>query len=185
MMKLMFASDIHGSFSSCEKMLDVYAKEKCDKLILLGDLLYHGPRNDLPGDYAPKKVIELLNSAKREILAVRGNCEAEVDQMVLDFSVMSESMIIYDKVMFFVTHGHIYNMQNPPKLNAGDILIHGHTHVQCVKRFGENVYINPGSISIPKENNTPSYMIYESGRFCIYDFDKNVINLYEMDIDKK
>lgn len=179
-MKLMFASDIHGSASGCDKMLEIYERECCEKLILLGDILYHGPRNKLPDNYEPQKVAELLNAEKKNILAVRGNCEAEVDQMVLDFHVMSESMIIFDKVMFFITHGHIYNRKNPPALNFGDILIHGHTHVQCVEKFGENVYINPGSISIPKEGNPPSYMIYQDGVFNIYDFYKNVLNTYEI-----
>jgi hypothetical protein len=161
--------------------LEEYEKNGCEKLILLGDILYHGPRNSLPKEYEPKKVISLLNSMKSDILAVRGNCEAEVDQMVLDFSVMSDSLIMFEKgVMFFVTHGHLFNIENPPKLNKNDILIHGHTHVQCVKKFGENIYINPGSVSLPKEGNPQSYMLYENGCFTISDFDKNVLNSYEI-----
>lgn len=176
-MKLLFASDIHGSEYYTKKLIEYYKNLKCNKLILLGDILYHGPRNDLPKGYNPKGVISILNAISDEILCVKGNCEAEVDQMVLDFSCMSESMVLFENgKMFFITHGHKFNTQTPPKLKRGDILIHGHTHVQTVEEFGDNIYINPGSISIPKENNPPSFMIYEDGRFTIYDFEMNVLN---------
>ncbi len=176
-MKLMFASDIHGSLYYGEKTVEKYREEKADKLILLGDLLYHGPRNDLPKGYEPKGVISLLNGIKNEILAVRGNCEAEVDQMVLEFPVMAEYMIMYIKNrMLFITHGHIFNTSNPPMLKSGDILIHGHTHIQAMEDFGNNnIYINPGSVAIPKNGNKPSYMIYENGIFTIKDFDGSCI----------
>lgn len=175
-MKLMFASDIHGSLYYAEKTVEKYKEEKADKLILLGDLLYHGPRNDLPKGYAPKGVISLLNGIKKEILAVRGNCEAEVDQMVLEFPVMAEYMIMYiENRMLFITHGHIFNTLNPPMLKAGDILIHGHTHIQAIEDFGKNIYINPGSVAIPKNGNKNSYMIYENGKFTIKDFDGGCI----------
>lgn len=176
-MKLLFASDIHGSEYYAKMLVDKYTELKCDKLILLGDILYHGPRNDLPKGYNPKGVICLLNALQNEILCVRGNCEAEVDQMVLEFPCMSDSLIMYDRgKMFFVTHGHIFNTQNPPKLSSGDVLIHGHTHVQTVEKFGDNIYVNPGSVSIPKEDNPPSFMVYENGRFTILDFDMHVLN---------
>lgn len=176
-MKLMFASDIHGSEYYTRKLAMKYNELSCNKLILLGDVLYHGPRNDLPEGYNPKGVIALLNEMSDSILCVRGNCEAEVDQMVLEFSCMSDSMIMYEKGrMLFITHGHLFNTQNPPKLKCGDVLIHGHTHVQTIEKFGDNLYINPGSVSIPKENNPPSFMIYEDGKFTIYDFDMNIIN---------
>ena len=176
-MKILFASDIHGSEYYAKKLIDKYNELFCDRMILLGDLLYHGPRNDLPKGYNPKGVIALLNQMSDEILCVRGNCEAEVDQMVLDFYCMSDSMIMYDKDrMFFITHGHLFNTQKPPKLKCGDVLIHGHTHVQTIENFGENIYINPGSVSIPKDGNPPSFMIYEDGKFTIYDFDMNVLN---------
>lgn len=176
-MRILFASDIHGSEYYAKKLIDKYNKLFCDKLILLGDILYHGPRNDLPKGYNPKGVISLLNAMSEEILCVRGNCEAEVDQMVLDFSCMSDSLIIYEKgKMFFITHGHLFNKENLPKLKSGDILISGHTHVQTVEKIGENIYINPGSVSIPKENNPPSFMVYEDGKFTIYDFDMNILN---------
>lgn len=176
-MKLMIASDIHGSEYYTKKLVDMFNELSCNKMILLGDVLYHGPRNDLPKGYNPKGVIEILNNMSEKILCVRGNCEAEVDQMVLNFSCMSDSLIMYDKdKMFFITHGHLFNMENPPKLSFGDVLIHGHTHVQTIQQFGNNIYINPGSVSIPKEGNPESFMVYENGKFTIYDFDMHVLN---------
>lgn len=167
-MKIMIASDIHGSAYYCEKMLKSYDRENAEKLILLGDLLYHGPRNDLPKEYNPKKVIALLNDRKEEILCVRGNCEAEVDQMVLSFPVMAEyAYMIWDGLTVFATHGHIHNLENRPPLKKGDILLNGHTHVQAAREEGGILYLNPGSVSIPKEGNENSYMIYENQTFII------------------
>ncbi len=171
-MKYMIASDIHGSAYYCEKMLTRFKEEQADRLILLGDLLYHGPRNDLPEGYAPKKVIDLLNAYKDVIICVRGNCEAEVDQMVLDFPVMAESCMISEgKMLIMATHGHIYNLENPPKLQKGDILLHGHTHVPANVETETFRYLNPGSISIPKEGSAHSYMILENGTFMWKDLD--------------
>jgi hypothetical protein len=180
-MKLMFASDIHGSIFYCNKMLEAYERENAEKLILLGDLLYHGPRNDLPKDYNPKAVIAALNNIKGEILAVRGNCEAEVDQMVLEFPVMAEYMIMYiEDKMVFVTHGHNFNTSKPPMVKHGDVLIHGHTHIPVIEkaeREGEKyTYINPGSVSIPKNGSANSYMVYEDGVFTIKSLDGEEIN---------
>ena len=176
-MKLMFPSDIHGTISYAEKMAKAYKDEKAEKLILLGDLLYHGPRNDLPKDYNPKAVITLLNSLKTEILAVRGNCEAEVDQMVLEFPVLADySTIFLDNKMFFITHGHTYNTSNPPNLKNGDFLIHGHTHIPTIEPQQEDyIYINPGSTTLPKNGSKNSYMVYENKKFTIKDFDGNII----------
>ena len=160
-MKLMIGSDIHGSAYYARALETAYKKEKCDKLVLLGDLLYHGPRNDLPKEYNPKEVISILNVLSEEILCVRGNCEAEVDQMVLNFNVMADYAIFYiGGRMFFVTHGHIYKESNLPKLKKGDVLLHGHTHVPVVKEInnGQNIYMNPGSVSIPKEDSEHGYM---------------------------
>lgn len=165
-MKYVIASDIHGSAYYCDMLLKAYNNEKADKLLLLGDILYHGPRNDLPKDYAPKQVIEMLNGIADEILCVRGNCDTEVDQMVLNFPVLAEYCILsVDKRMIFATHGHVYNTQNLPKLHKGDILLHGHTHIPCCEKVGEIIYMNPGSVSIPKENSQHGYMTFENGIF--------------------
>ena len=164
-MKLMFASDIHGSAYYCRKMLEAYQAEEAGRLILLGDILYHGPRNDLPKEYAPKEVIAMLNPMKNDICAVRGNCEAEVDQMVLDFPIMADYAVIpCGNRIIYATHGHHHNVMTPIPMQPGDILLHGHTHVPAWEPFGnENLYLNPGSVSIPKENSAHSYMILEDG----------------------
>ena len=175
-MKLMIASDIHGSAYYCEKMIEAYKREKADKLLLLGDLLYHGPRNDLPKEYAPKQVIPMLNAMKDKIYAVRGNCEAEVDQMVLEFPVMADYCILsIDGKTLYATHGHVYNQNNLPPLCKGDILIHGHTHVLKAEKREGYTLLNPGSVSIPKEGNPPSYAILEDGLFTIKGFDGTII----------
>ncbi len=167
-MKLMFASDIHGSAYYAEKLIEAFKKEKPEKLVLLGDLLYHGPRNDLPRDYAPKKVIELLNGIKDDLLCVRGNCDTEVDQMVLDFPILADYAVMYlDGKMVYITHGHKINPQDPPKLSKGDILMNGHTHIPANEDMGDFTYINPGSVSIPKNGSGHSYMIYENKEFTL------------------
>lgn len=161
-MKLMIASDIHGSAYYCDKMLEAYKREGADKLLLLGDILYHGPRNDLPKGYEPKKVIEMLNNVKTELLCVRGNCDTEVDQMVLDFPVLAEYCILYLKDrMVFATHGHHFNPDNKPGIKKGDILLNGHTHVPAWEEREDFIYVNPGSVSIPKENSPHSYILWE------------------------
>ena len=166
-MKLMIASDIHGDYDCAKKLVDTFLTSGADKLLLLGDILYHGPRNDLPAGYAPKQVITLLNSVKDKLLCVRGNCDTEVDQMVLEFPVLADySYIAIDGIEMFATHGHNYNMDNAKNLSKGTILLHGHTHVPVVIPFGnDNVYINPGSVSIPKENSPKSYIMYEDKTF--------------------
>ena len=172
-MKLLIGSDIHGDLDGAKRLISAYEEENCDKLLLLGDILYHGPRNDLPAGYAPKEVIALLNGYKDKILAVRGNCEAEVDQMVLSFPVLAEyALLSFDGITVFATHGHIHNTEKCPPLMKGDILLHGHTHVQTCTPFGnENFYINPGSISLPKEGNPRTYMLYENRTFTLKDFE--------------
>ncbi|MCI8275042.1 MAG: phosphodiesterase [Lachnospiraceae bacterium] len=171
-MRLMIASDIHGSAYYCKKMLERYREEGAERLLLLGDLLYHGPRNDLPREYAPKEVISMLNEAKEELLCVRGNCDAQVDQMVLQFPILADSMILYlDGRTIYATHGHVYNEEKLPPLKKGDILLHGHTHVQAMEDRGDYIYLNPGSVSIPKNGNENSYMVYEDGSFTIKNMD--------------
>ena len=175
-MKYLFASDIHGSAYYCRKLLDAFRDEQAERLVLLGDLLYHGPRNDLPREYAPKEVIALLNEHKNKIYAVRGNCEAEVDQMVLEFPVMADYCILsVDGRTFYATHGHIYNQDNLPPLQEGDILIHGHTHVLKAQQMDGYILLNPGSVSIPKEGNPATYAVLENSMFTIKDFDGNIV----------
>ena len=162
-MKWMIASDLHGSSYYCRKMLEAFEREGADRLFLLGDLLYHGPRNDLPREYAPKEVIPLLNEKKEKLLCVRGNCDAEVDQMVLEFPVLADYAVLpVGRRLIYATHGHIYHVKNLPPLAPGDVLLHGHTHVPAWTEFGQgNLYLNPGSVSIPKENSPHSYMTLE------------------------
>ena len=157
-MKLMIASDIHGSAYYCRKMLDAYKREGADRLLLLGDILYNGPRNDLPKDYNPKEVIAMLNPMKQELLCVRGNCDTEVDQMVLEFPILA-------------------NPKNPPMLKKGDILLNGHTHIPANEDMGDFIYMNPGSVSIPKEGSAHGYMICEGGEFTWKDLDGNIVGI--------
>ena len=167
-MKYMIASDIHGSAWYCRKMMEALEKEQADRLILLGDLLYHGPRNDLPKEYAPKEVIRMLNKEKNRIYNVRGNCDAEVDQMVLEFPIMADyAMITEGDLNIFVTHGHHFNEKKLPPMfeKTQEGLILWHTHVPVCRVHESYTYMNPGSVSIPKENSEHSYMILENGAF--------------------
>ncbi len=171
-MKWMIASDIHGSALYCEKMLLAFRREAADRLLLLGDLLYHGPRNDLPEAYAPKEVIAQLSGMKDRVFCVRGNCEAEVDQMVLPFPVLADYCLLEQKGhVIFATHGHHYNLQTPPALQPGDVLLHGHTHVPAKDDSLGFWYLNPGSVSLPKENSPHSYMTLEDGLFLWKDLE--------------
>ena len=162
-MKIMIASDIHGSAYYCRQLLEAFRLEQADRLLLLGDILYHGPRNDLPRDYAPKEVIEMLNGKKDKIFCVRGNCDTEVDQMVLEFPILADYCILScGNRLIYATHGHSYNQKKLPPLQVGDILLHGHTHVPAWECFGEGfLYLNPGSVSIPKSGSAHSYMLLE------------------------
>ncbi|MBE6811918.1 MAG: phosphodiesterase [Ruminococcaceae bacterium] len=180
-MKYLIASDIHGSAHYCKLLLDAYQNEHADKLLLLGDILYHGPRNDLPTEYAPKQVITMLNNIASDILCVRGNCDTEVDQMVLDFPVLAEYCILnYNKTMIFATHGHNYNTTNKPKLHKGDILLHGHTHIPACEKVDDFWYLNPGSVSIPKENSHHNYMIFADGLFTWKDLHGQIIQTFDI-----
>ncbi|MDO5435617.1 MAG: phosphodiesterase [Clostridia bacterium] len=180
-MKYMIASDIHGSAYWCEKLAERFAEEKADRLILLGDLLYHGPRNDLPEQYDPKRVIVLLSQLKDSILCVRGNCEAEVDQMVLPFPVLTEFGVLeVNGRLMYITHGHRYNIGNPPPLQPGDILLYGHTHVPLCEEKDGITFMNPGSVSIPKENSVHGYMTLENGTFLWKDLNGEVYMQYAM-----
>lgn len=182
--KWMIASDLHGDYECAEKLIERYKQSGAERLILLGDLLYHGPRNDLPEGYAPKKVIELLNSVADELICVRGNCDTEVDQMVLTFPIFADyAYLSVDGLRIFATHGHRWNMGALPPLRKGDILLHGHTHVPAAEPFGEdNLYLNPGSTSIPKESSPKSYLLYEDGVFTFYDLFGGAYKTYRVDL---
>lgn len=178
-MKWFIASDIHGSYYYCEKLIEKYKVENADKILLLGDVLYHGPRNDLPLEYNPKAVIEILNNLKNDILCVRGNCDTEVDQMVLNFPILADYCIItHNDKIIYATHGHKFNTDNLPPLNKGDILLHGHTHIPVCEEYDNFTYINPGSVSIPKNGSHHAYMIFEDGIFYWKDLDGNIVKEY-------
>ena len=180
-MKIMVASDIHGSAYFCEKLIKAYREEKADRLLLLGDILYHGPRNPLPKDYDPKKVADMLNGIAGELLCVRGNCDAEVDQMVLGFPIMAEYCILYiGKRMVFATHGHRFNEETPPLLKKGDILLNGHTHIPKLKEHGNYIYMNPGSVSMPKAESSNSYMMISRDEVLWKDIEGNCFKRFEV-----
>ncbi len=165
-MKLLIASDIHGSFRYCEKLLNAYDREKADRMLLLGDILYHGSRNDLPDQYAPKDVISALNERKDDLLCVRGNCDTEVDQMVLAFPMMADyAVICADECRMYATHGHLYHPDHLPPLQNGDILLYGHTHIPAWEKRGGILCLNPGSVSIPKNQSPRGYMVFSDGIF--------------------
>lgn len=175
-MKWLIASDLHGSAYYCRKLLEAYDLEKADRMLLLGDILYHGPRNDLPTEYAPKQVIAMLNARKQDILCVRGNCDGEVDQMVLEFPIMADyALLELNGKTFYATHGHIHNADALPPMQAGDILIHGHTHLLKAEPMGDKFLLNPGSTSLAKGGNPNTYGMLDENVFAIYDFDGNVI----------
>lgn len=164
-MKLLIASDIHGSAYWCGKLMDLIQAENPDRVILLGDLLYHGPRNDLPKDYAPKQVIPMLSGIQEKIIAVRGNCEAEVDQMVLPFPCLADyAELLVDGKLFHLSHGHHQNPEHLPPLPRGSVFLFGHTHVKLDRQVNGIRCLNPGSVSIPKDG-SHSCLIYENGKF--------------------
>ncbi|RFU89855.1 MULTISPECIES: phosphodiesterase [Citrobacter] len=161
-MKLMFASDIHGSLPATERVLELFAQSGARWLVILGDILNHGPRNALPQGYAPAQVADRLNALASRIIAVRGNCDSEVDQMLLDFPITAPwQQVLMDNQRLFLTHGHLYGPENLPELNAGDVLIYGHTHLPVAEKRGDIYHFNPGSVSIPKGGFTASYGILD------------------------
>ena len=180
-MKIMIASDVHGSAYYCKKMLEAFEREQAERMLLLGDILYHGPRNDLPRDYAPKEVLAMLNALAPRIFCVRGNCDSEVDQMVLNFPILADySILPLEKKLVYITHGHVFHKENHPPLMPGDILLHGHTHVPAWEPFGNgNIYLNPGSVSLPKESSPHSYMILEGSTFLWKNMDGSLYHSLE------
>lgn len=180
-MKIFFMSDIHGSLYYTKKALESFKKENADYIAILGDELYHGARNPLPEEYNTKEVTKLLNEYSDRIIAIRGNCDSEIDELVLDFPMMSTySVILYGDRRLFLTHGHIYNEDNLPKLRKGDVFIYGHTHVPKAEKKDGIYIINPGSITFPKENNPNSYGVLEENIFKIKDLNGSVIKEIEL-----
>lgn len=182
-MKYLIASDIHGSANYCKQLMEAFEeREKADRLILLGDLLYHGARNDLTLEYSPKKVVQMLNEHKDDIICVRGNCDSEVDQMVLDFDIMADHTWLIDgKTRMFLTHGHIFNEDRLPKLHKGDVLVHGHTHEQQWDIYDTFYCFNPGSVSLPKNDSFFGYMIFENDSFTWKTLDGQFIKNVDID----
>ncbi|RAU52799.1 phosphodiesterase [Pseudocitrobacter sp. RIT415] len=168
-MKLMFASDIHGSLPATERVLSLFAQSDARWLVILGDILYHGPRNALPEGYAPAQVAERLNPLASQIIAVRGNCDSEVDQMLLHFPITAPwQQILTEKQRLFLTHGHLFGPDNPPPLAAGDVLVSGHTHLPVAEKRGEIFLFNPGSVSIPKGGNVASYGMLDGDKLQVF-----------------
>ena len=170
-MKLLIASDIHGSAQYCARLMEMIKKENPDKVLLLGDLLYHGPRNNLPGEYNPKEVAAMLNEIKGKLICTRGNCDSEVDQMMLEFPILADyAMLFIDGVKIYASHGH----HKFPSLEAKDVVVSGHTHVPCDYVKDEVRYLNPGSVSIPKEDSWHGYILFENGIFVWKNLDGEV-----------
>ena len=180
-MKILIASDIHGSANYCRQLMSAYERESAEKLVLLGDLLYHGPRNDLPYEYDPKKVIEMLNAKKDEIICVRGNCDADVDTVVMKFPLVPEyaAIFIEDRTIY-ITHGHEFNEDFPMPMKKGDIMIHGHTHVPQCDILDNFICMNPGSVSLPRNDSPHSYMTYEDKVFLWKDLRGEVYKEYKL-----
>lgn len=177
-MKYLIISDIHGSYYYLNKVLKIFDENKCDKIIILGDILYHGPRNDLPKEYNPKKVISLLNELSNKIIAIKGNCDAEVDEMVLSFK-LNQDYILNDSLNIYLTHGHHLNFNSQDNFSGIDIVLYGHTHVHKIEKRNNTMYINPGSISLAKEDLINSFAIMENNTINIYDFNMNVLLTYK------
>ena len=173
MQKLIIASDIHGSAYWCRQLISAFKNEGAEKLLLLGDILYHGPRNDLPDEYSPKQVLATLNEHKDKITCVRGNCDSEVDQMVLEFPIMADfALLERGNATLFATHGHLYNEQTPPLLKKGDVLLNGHFHVPCARETENGAYyVNCGSVSLPKDGTPHSYILVEDNVFYFKDLE--------------
>ncbi len=163
--KIIIASDIHGSAYWCQKLLDAFEKENASRLLLLGDLLYHGPRNPFPNEYSTQSVSSLLNGVKEKITAIRGNCDSEVDQMVLEFPMLADyALVRVDHYTFFATHGHLFNETILPPLQKGDVLLNGHFHTpKACALVNGGIYANCGSVALPKSGTPHSYIVYKNG----------------------
>ena len=183
-MQLLVISDIHGSYYYAKKILEIERKEKPDKIILLGDLYYHGPRNKLTDEYNPMEVAKILNSLKDKLEVVKGNCDAEVDEMISEFPFNEHLEMKVNGYNLFLSHGHKYNIDNLPPLGLKiDIMMYGHFHIGFIKEKNGIVFANPGSISLPKENSKHSYLIFDDNKLILKDVDGNIIE--EKTLDKK
>ena len=175
-MKYMIASDIHGSAKYCRLMLDAMEREKADKLLLLGDLLYHGPRNPLPEEYNPRAVAAMLNEQKQRILCVRGNCDGEVDQMMLEFPILADYCLLsVENRMIFATHGHHFNENSLPMLQPGDVLLHGHTHIPVLEERDTYILANPGSVTLPKQNSARGYLLLSGNTLTLKTLEDEIV----------
>lgn len=177
-MKVVIASDIHGSSYYAEKLKEIVEKENPEKIIILGDLYYHGPRNELTQEYAPMKVAEILNEMKDKIMVVRGNCDAEVDEMISKFKFEDHILLELNGKKFYFTHGHKYNIENIPYEDF-DIMIYGHIHQGFIEKKGDFIFANPGSISLPKGMSTHSYIVLEENKIILKDVNGNIISEYK------
>jgi len=168
-MKLMFFSDVHGSFEAMEMLLARISEFAPDAVVMLGDALYHGPRNPLPSGYSPPEAAKRLNLLKKTIVAVRGNCDAEVDQLLLEFPIMADySTILTETARFFLTHGHLWSAENPPPLPDGTVFASGHTHIPKLEKLANGlIAFNPGSIALPKGGNPASYGIFDGKELAV------------------
>ena len=177
-MKVVVASDIHGSSYYAERLKEIVNLENPEKVVLLGDLYYHGPRNDLTQEYAPMKVAEILNEMKEKLLVVKGNCDAEVDEMISEFKFEENILTNINGKNFYFTHGHKYNMDNIPYEDF-DIMIYGHFHVGFIEKKDELIFANPGSLSLPKANSTHSYILIDENSLILKDVDGNILDKCE------
>lgn len=176
-MKLFFISDIHGSLPSLQEALEKFSESGADYLIILGDALYHGPRNPIPDGYNPAACAELLNNYAAKIIAIRGNCDSEVDQMLIKYPMSDTSAsVLLENRRFFLTHGHIFHPENQPPLSAGDVFCYGHVHLPKAERGENGVFIfNPGSITLPKEGNPRSYGIFSGNTLQVIAFNGTIL----------
>lgn len=167
-MKYVIASDLHGSYAYALKIAEIFKKEKGDKLILLGDIYNHGPRNPFPEEYAPMKVAEVLNSIKKDLIVIKGNCDSQVDTLISEFDFIEDCVLTSGKACALLTHGHVYNKDAAPKTEY-DAVIYGHFHTGFIEKIGGTVFANAGSLSLPKNGTPSSYMVLEDGLLTLKD----------------
>ena len=173
-MKFLIASDLHGSYYYAKQLVQAFKNEKADKLILLGDIYNHGPRNPLPKEYSPMQVAETLNGIKEDLIVIKGNCDSAVDTMISQFDFIEDACIMTDAKMVFLTHGHVYNKDNLPKTNYNAI-VYGHFHTGFIKEKDRTTFVNVGSVSLPKNGTPSSYLIIEDGKLLLKDIQGNII----------